>query len=124
MKVLIVSGLAAQREWVRGALGPAWKMEETTNGRDALRIVEEDDEIDLVVTDETTEPFGGLGLSREVKLLIDPPAIIVLLERSQDQWLARWSGADRWLVRPIDAFELADIAAALVRPAPAARRRP
>jgi DNA-binding response OmpR family regulator len=35
-----------------------------------------------------------------------PPAVIVLLERPQDTWLAKWSGADRWLQQPIDPFEL------------------
>ena len=32
---------------------------------------------------------------------------IVLLERTQDTWLAKWSGTDRWLTQPIDPFELA-----------------
>jgi CheY-like chemotaxis protein len=97
-------------------------MVEASNGRDALRMVEQDDEIDLVVADETAEPYGAFGLARECKLLLDPPAVIVLLERPQDAWLARWSGADKHFVRPIDAFALADAAAALVSPA-AARRK-
>jgi DNA-binding response OmpR family regulator len=41
--------------------------------------------------------------------------VIVILERAQDQWLAKWSGADRWLVRPVDPFELAE---AVRAPAP------
>ena len=34
--------------------------------------------------------------------------IVILLERRQDEWLARWSGADAWFVKPVDPFELAD----------------
>ena len=34
--------------------------------------------------------------------------IVILLERKHDAWLARWSGADAWFVRPVDPFELAD----------------
>ena len=34
--------------------------------------------------------------------------IVILLERSHDAWLARWSGADAWFVKPVDPFELAD----------------
>ena len=34
--------------------------------------------------------------------------IVILLERRQDEWLAKWSGADAWFVRPVDPFELAD----------------
>jgi hypothetical protein len=34
--------------------------------------------------------------------------IVILLERRQDAWLARWSGADAWFVKPADPFEVAD----------------
>ena len=34
--------------------------------------------------------------------------IVVLLERAQDEWLARWSGADAWFTKPVNPFELAD----------------
>ena len=34
--------------------------------------------------------------------------IVILLERKHDAWLARWSGANAWFVRPVDPFELAD----------------
>jgi DNA-binding response OmpR family regulator len=32
----------------------------------------------------------------------------------QDEWLAKWSGADAWLTKPVDPFALADTAAELV----------
>jgi DNA-binding response OmpR family regulator len=63
---------------------------------------------DFVVADETTETYGAFGLARELKMSAKPPRVIVLLERAQDTWLARWSGADRWFVRPVDPFELAE----------------
>jgi hypothetical protein len=34
--------------------------------------------------------------------------IVILLERKHDAWLAKWSGADAWFVKPVDPFELAD----------------
>jgi DNA-binding response OmpR family regulator len=34
--------------------------------------------------------------------------IVILLERRHDEWLARWSGADAWFVKPVDPFEIAD----------------
>jgi hypothetical protein len=43
---------------------------------------------------DDTAPFTGV--------------IVILLERKHDAWLARWSGADAWFVRPVDPFELAD----------------
>jgi hypothetical protein len=40
--------------------------------------------------------------------------VIVVLERPQDEWLARWSGADALVNRPIDPFALAKVARRLV----------
>ena len=33
---------------------------------------------------------------------------MIVLERKHDAWLARWSGADAWFVKPVDPFALAD----------------
>ena len=122
MRVLTVSESPEQHRFITGSLGPGYDYVEATNGRDAIALAESRD-FDLVVADETTEPFGGFGLARELKALIDPPAVIVLLERPGDAWLARWSGADRWLVRPVDSFALADDAKALTHPGASASRR-
>lgn len=127
MNVLVVSEHEPERRWVAMALGQAWTVSEAANGIEALRLVADGD-IDLVVADETTEPFGGLGLARELKTGVDPPAVLILLDRSQDGWLARWSGADRWLVRPVDPFAVSDAAVQITRPrrraaaAPSTRR--
>jgi DNA-binding response OmpR family regulator len=40
------------------------------------------------------EPFDGV--------------IVILLDRPHDRWLAKWSGADAWFVKPVDPFALAD----------------
>jgi DNA-binding response OmpR family regulator len=105
MNVLIVSRSERARAWIRRALDPSWEIDEAANGLEALKRAQ-DEGYDLVIADETTEPFGAFGLARELKILPYPPAVIVLLERSQDTWLAKWSGADRWLQQPIDPFEL------------------
>jgi DNA-binding response OmpR family regulator len=105
MNVLIVSRSERARAWIRGALDPSWEIDEAANGLEALKRAR-DEGYDLVIADETTEPFGAFGLARELKILPYPPAVIVLLERPQDTWLAKWSGADRWLQQPIDPFEL------------------
>lgn len=72
--------------------------------------------IDLVIAEEMSEPFGAFGLARELKILPKPPRIIILLDRAQDTWLARWSGADRWLLQPVDSFALANAATELMAP--------
>ncbi len=105
MDILIVSRSERARAWIRRALDPAYQIDEASNGLEALKRARGEG-YDLVIADETTEPFGAFGLARELKILPYPPAVIVLLERPQDTWLAKWSGADRWLTQPIDPFEL------------------
>lgn len=108
-----MSNSEASRHWVRAALGPDASFREVANGIDALRRAQTGG-FDLVIADETTIPYGAFGLSRELKVLPEPPAVLILLERDQDAWLAKWSGADRWLLRPVGPFELARAARALV----------
>jgi DNA-binding response OmpR family regulator len=65
---------------------------------------------DVVIADEISSRAGAFALSRELKGA-DPPfpgAVVILLDRAQDAWLARWSGADAWFVKPVNPFELAD----------------
>jgi DNA-binding response OmpR family regulator len=65
---------------------------------------------DAVVADETASRAGAFSLARDLRGAPDPYTgpIVVLLERRQDAWLAGWSGADAWFVKPVDPFELAD----------------
>ncbi len=107
MNILVVSGDPRARDWVRLSVGSDAGYIDAANGLEALRLAK-DQHPDVVIADETTEPFGAFGLARELKMLPQPPKVVVLLERAQDTWLARWSGADRWLLRPVDPFELAE----------------
>jgi DNA-binding response OmpR family regulator len=107
MKILVVSEDPRAREWARFSIGSDVTYIDAPNGLEALRLAREE-EPDVVIADETTEPYGAFGLARELKALQRPPKVVVLLERAQDTWLAKWSGADRWLLRPVDPFELAE----------------
>ncbi|HJR18113.1 MAG TPA: hypothetical protein VJ922_00190 [Actinomycetota bacterium] len=107
MKILVVSEDPRARDWVRLSIGSDATYIDAANGLEALKLAKEQSP-DVVIADETTEPFGAFGLSRELKMLPKPPKVVVLLERAQDTWLAKWSGADRWLLRPVDPFELAE----------------
>lgn len=73
--------------------------------RSALR-----DRPDVIVADEIMSRAGAFGLARSLRDDADPytGVIVILLERAHDAWLARWSGADAWFVKPVDPFELAD----------------
>jgi len=65
---------------------------------------------DVVVADEIASRAGAFALARSLRDDNDPYTgiIVILLERKHDAWLAKWSGADAWFVRPVDPFELAD----------------
>ena len=72
---------------------------------------------EVVVVDEIASRAGAFSL---VKTLRDadepfPGVIVILLERKADTWLAEWSGADAWVVAPVDPFAVADRIVELVR---------
>jgi len=90
-------------------LGSELRFRAAANGelgtRAALR-----DRPEIVVADELASRAGAFALA---KTLRDDPepfvgVIVILLERIHDAWLARWSGADAWFVKPADPFEVAD----------------
>jgi len=64
----------------------------------------------VIVADEIASRAGAFALAKTLRDDRDPftGVIVILLERSQDAWLARWSGADAWFVKPPDPFEVAD----------------
>lgn len=109
MKVLIASDDPRARAWVRMAIGEDWEVLEAEDGLEARALVRSEEPA-LLISDQTMERYGGLGLTREAKLEAAPPAAIVILERGQDVWLAKWANADRWFVRPVDPFALQDAA--------------
>jgi DNA-binding response OmpR family regulator len=68
------------------------------------------DRPEIVVADEIASRAGAFGLARTLRDDADPftGAIVIFLERAHDAWLARWSGADAWFVKPVDPFDVAD----------------
>jgi CheY-like chemotaxis protein len=68
------------------------------------------DRPDVIVADEIMSREGAFGLARTLRDDEEPytGVIVILLERKHDSWLAKWSGADAWFVKPVDPFELAD----------------
>ena len=90
---------------MRRALDPSWSVKEASDGLEALDVARAGG-IDVVIAEEIVVPYGAFGLTRDLKILADPPRVVVLLERAQDTWLARWSGADVWLLQPVDPVGL------------------
>lgn len=123
MRVLIVDPDPSFRELVRISLGRDVQFVEAPNGSEALKAFERS-RPDVVVAHETTENFGAFGLARDLKIDPNPPRFIVLLDREEDAWLAKWSGADRWLVLPVGPFDLAAAVREVAGQTPAAPQMP
>lgn len=71
---------------------------------------------DLIIVDGEAAPVGGLGLAREIKdEIYGAPAIIGVIAREADRWLATWARLDAIVIHPIDPRTLAREAAALLR---------
>ena len=88
---------------------------EAANGNDAL-VLAERHHPDLVVADLAVSPYGGFGLTRDLKARPETACpVILVLDRFQDEWLGRWSGADALVNRPVDPFALAEVASRLLK---------
>jgi DNA-binding response OmpR family regulator len=132
IKVLLVTSSQPARERLRLALerlevtGEEVRFIETGDGNDAM-VLAETEHPDLLVVEVGVTPYGAFGIARDVKASPETACpVIVVLERPQDEWLARWSGADAMVYRPVDPFALAQVARRLVEErrgvAPAAER--
>jgi DNA-binding response OmpR family regulator len=120
IKVLLVASDQRVRERLRLALerlevtGEEVDFLEVPDGDQALALAEAEHP-DLVVVEVGVTPYGAFGLARDIKAAPEVSCpVIVVLERPQDEWLARWSGADAMVNRPIDPFQLAKVARRLV----------
>jgi DNA-binding response OmpR family regulator len=116
VKVLLVSPEPESRELVRLAvggietrLGVSVEFVGADDGEQGLRAARRV-RPDVVVADEIASRAGAFALGRDLRGAAEPypGVIVILLERRQDAWLAEWSGADAWFVKPTDPFELAD----------------
>ena len=76
-------------------------------------------EPDLVVLDLQIGAMGGMAVARHLRAesemaRLPDTAILMLLDRDADIFLARRSDADGWLVKPLDSFRLRRAARALL----------
>ena len=116
MRILLVSPDVSTRDLIRVAVGslerrlgePLSFLEAPDGERGAEIGLRE--RPDAVIADEIASRAGAFSLARDLRGAPEPylGPIVIALERRQDEWLARWSGADAWFVKPVDPFELAE----------------
>jgi CheY-like chemotaxis protein len=116
VNVLLVSPDPRSRELmalavrsIERALGTDIVFTAARNGELGIRAAQRD-RPDVIVADEIASRAGAFALAKTLRDAAEPyrGVIVILLERKHDAWLAKWSGADAWYLKPVDPFELAD----------------
>jgi len=74
---------------------------------------------DLVVLDLQIGNMGGMAACMDIRLdesvdKLDHVAVLMLLDRDADVFLAERSNADGWIIKPLDPFRLRRAATALL----------
>jgi DNA-binding response OmpR family regulator len=118
--VLLVSDLPSLRHELKTTLeGPDLLIEEASNGRDVLARVKQGD-IDLVILDMQIGSMGGMAICLDLRHeesygAAEPVAVLMLLDRRADVFLARRSGAEGFVVKPLDPQRLRAAVRAVLR---------
>jgi DNA-binding response OmpR family regulator len=122
VKALLISADPKLRQTLRVSLGAVertggapWRYLETADGLEGIRVAWRELP-EVVVADEITSRAGAFAVVKDLKGAMEPfPGVVmVVLARGQDEWLAKWSGADAWFVKPVDPFALADTVVSLL----------
>jgi DNA-binding NarL/FixJ family response regulator len=99
--------------------GPDLTIEEVSTARDALARVR-DGGVDLVLCDLQVGTMGGMALTLELRHeesfgMAEPVSVVMLLDRRPDVFLARRSGAEGFLVKPLDPQRVRQAVRAVLR---------
>ena len=107
--------LATDADWlveeVVAALGdPETSFTHCRDGRAVADVVKKRTP-DLVILDLQIGTMGGIAVTMDLRLdesggLLPHVPVLVLLDRQADIHMARRSGADGWLIKPLDALRL------------------
>lgn len=109
-RILIVSDEARLRDEVRAVLGPDDQVVEVSEGA-GVRAVVRAQPVNLMVVDLQVGNMGGMAVCLDLRLeesggrLAHVP-VLMLLDRRADVFLARRSGAEGFLVKPLDPIRL------------------
>jgi DNA-binding response OmpR family regulator len=123
VKALLVSPNAETRELmglavagISRTLGRPLEFLEAEDGERGIRVAWRE-RPDVVLADEIASRAGAFALAKDLRGQFEPfdGVIVILLDRPQDDWLAKWSGADAWFVKPFDPFEVASRVVGLLR---------
>ena len=114
--------LATDADWivneVTAALGsPDTTFTVCTEGRVVSKVVE-DRQPDLAILDLQIGSMGGMAVTMALRLdesagTLPHTNVLMLLDRAADEFLAKRSGAEGWIVKPLDPMRLNQAAAVI-----------
>ena len=118
MKVLLIADSQWAINQVRAALDGSHEITEVNDPYEAEDAVVQSD-ADVILIDMQVGSMGAMALTRNLKAMAmtgDAPdaRILLMLDRSADEFLARRSGADSWLIKPFTSQDLASALASVV----------
>jgi DNA-binding response OmpR family regulator len=115
--------LATDADWIHDEVdaalgGPDTEVLRVRRGVDVLPAMREV-EPDLVILDLQIGNMGGMAACmairhEEIADRLPITAVMMLLDRAPDFFLARRSEADGWLIKPLDSFRLRKAAKVLI----------
>jgi DNA-binding response OmpR family regulator len=109
--IYIVSDSQNLKNTITSALaGPGNELVELSSGKELMELLKED-KPDLVILDLQIGNMGATAITLDIRLeegagRIDPTKILVLLDRRADVFMTRRSGADGFVVKPINALKI------------------
>ncbi|MEE8405950.1 MAG: response regulator [Acidimicrobiia bacterium] len=108
-KVFLVTDASWVANEVRAGLSIGeWDIEEISDPRLTTSLVMEK-RPDAVIVDMQVGSMGGMAVIRGIRGEIDEadrPRTVLLIDRSADEFIARRAGADAFVLKPINAYEL------------------
>lgn len=117
--IVVASDAPSVRAEVIAVVGePDTEVVEVSTGFEVAPAVAEH-RPDLVIVDLQMGNMGGMAVCLDLRLEesygnLPPVPVLMLLDRRADVFLARRSGAEGWLVKPLDPIRIRRAAAALL----------
>ena len=109
--ILVASDAPTLRNEIVAVIsGPDVEVHTVTSGPTVIAFVVENSP-DLVIVDMQMGNMGGMAVCLELRLqesydAVDHTPVLMLLDRRPDVFLAKRSGAEGWLVKPLDPLRL------------------
>ena len=111
MHVLIATDAQWVLDEVVAALGsPSTSFQVVTNGRKVADVVAERTP-DIAILDLQVGTMGGMAITMDLRLdsssgVLPHVPVLMLLDREVDVHMARRSGANGWIIKPLDPLRL------------------